>query len=256
LNELNQRLQDRFLFSAADLQANRGGQFSPRQKARQGAAGSSMRLALGVFIFVMIGTIAIIAFSTVRSSSAASIGDALPSLLIGSAVVGVVILIGVFSSRRYMTAARVKQISAAKGVAQVGRVRADSASFEIKIGATKLRLVTQEQLDAFQPGVEYRVFYLAGPVPTILSAEVVGTEAESDAIAALEKEAPVEQDRVVQLQGRARPILYVLAALVLGIPLLAIATADLTGWMRWALWAGMFAVAIGFAAWALRRLSA
>jgi len=253
MNELNQRLQDVFLFQSADLRANRGGRITPRQQARLRAAGSNMRLAMGVFVFVMLGTLGF--FVLASRQSGASEGGSTPTLLIVAAAIGVVILIGVLTSRGSMAATRSKRIGVAKGMAEVGRVRPDAAHFEIKIGATRLRLLTQEQLSAFQPGVEYRLFYLPGPAPTILSGEVVGSEAEAEAGAGEEAATPVEQDSVVRLQRRARPILFVLAGLTLGIPLLALATASLTGSLRWLVWVGMFAVAAGFVVWALRRLS-
>jgi hypothetical protein len=65
----------------------------------------------------------------------------------------------------------------------------------------------------------------------------------------------VEQDVVVQLQRRARPILYVLVVLVLGIPLLGFATAGLPAMLRGIVWGGTLCVAVGFVFWALRRVS-
>jgi hypothetical protein len=93
------------------------------------------------------------------------------------AVVLVVIVIGWLSSRKYMAAARSRQINVAKGPAAIVAQNPAQNDIKIKIGATTLRLLTMGQLSAFQPGTEYRVYYLAGPVPTILSAEVVGSEA-------------------------------------------------------------------------------
>jgi fatty acid desaturase len=255
MNERNQILRETFLFSASDLRANRAGQLSPRQQARQRAAGSSMRLAMAVFIFVMLATLGVLAFGAIRSGVASSLQDSLPTFLIVAAVVVLVILVGVLTSLRYMTAARVKQISIATGLAQVGTVREDASHFELKIGKTRLRLLTIEQLEAFQPGVAYRVHYLAGAVPFILSAEVEGSEAENDALAAVDISAPVEEDWVVRLQHRARPILYLLAILVVGIPLLGFAMADLSPGLQRAIWVVLLAVSIGFVFWAVRRIS-
>jgi hypothetical protein len=250
MNELNGQLQKNFYFSFTDLRANRGGQLSARQQARMRAAGSNTRLAIAIFIVVLLGSVGFIAVTT--------LGSGLPvsrlTLVITAVVVGVVILIGVLSSLKYITAQRARKISVAKGIAQAGRVREDQANFPIKIGATSLRLLALEQLEAFQQGVEYRVFYLAGPVPTILSAEVVGSEAELDALEASEPEAPVDQDSVVQLQRRGRAILYVLAVLALGIPLAGFAIPVLPPVLRWVAWAGLCGVSVVFIFWAVWRI--
>ena len=134
-------------------------------------------------------------------------------------------------------------------------MRADQANIQLKIGTTGLRLVTLEQLKAFQPGIEYRVFYLAGSVPTIPSAEVVGSEGGLEEIGSSVPDVPVEKDVVVQMQSHARPILYVLAVLVLGIPLLGFAIGGLPAMLRGIVWGGILCVAVGFVFWALRRVS-
>jgi len=138
---------------------------------RQRAAGASLCLAVVIFIVVMLATLGVVAFGAIRSGATNSLQDSLPTLLIVAVVVVEVILVGVLTSLRYMTAARVKQISVASGLAQVGKVREDGSYFEFKFGKTRLRLLTVEHLEAFQPGVAYRVHYLAGAVPFILSAE-------------------------------------------------------------------------------------
>jgi hypothetical protein len=254
MNDLNQRLQSTFLFSGADLRANRSGRLSPRQQNRLRAAGGSQRLALAVFVVVMAGTLAVILFGALLSSSRSGLepGTLVLPLAIIAAVIGGVILIGLLTSRRYMLGAQIKQMVMAQGPAAVGRVRSEAAQFEIRIGAAKIRLLTQEQLEAFQPAVEYRVFYLPGPAPMVLSAEVIGTEAEAEVDA--QDEPPVEQDAVIKMQRQARSILIVLAALVLGIPLLGFAASALPAGLRWAVWVALLAVAVGFAYWALRRL--
>lgn len=257
MNELNQNLQNVFLFHPADVRANRGGQLSPRQQARRRVGGTTMWVAMGVFFVVMIGTIGIIAFAAWQSGmfSAPGSRDTLTSLVVMAAVVGGMIVIGFLTSWRYLAAARTKQISVAKGKAELGKVRAEAAHFEIKIGTTKLRLLTEQQQTAFQPGVEYRVFYLAGPVPTILSAEVVGTEAEAETAGGEAESAPVAQDVVLLRQRRAMPLLFVLAGLVLCIPIVGIAASSLPDHLRLVGMAGLCLIAFGFVPFALWFLS-
>jgi len=254
MNEMNQLLQQTFLFQLADLRANQGGRLSPRQQARLRAASANMRLAMSVFIVVMLGTLALIGWMSWQSDAAFGMRsqESLPGLIAVGAVVVVVIVIGWLTSRKHMSAVRSKQIGVAKGEMQVGKIRPEEARFEIKIGATKLRLLTQEQLQAFQPGVEYRVYYLPGPAPTILSAEVVGSEWPEEAETIEETGAP---DGVVQMQQRARLILIVLGVLVLGIPIVAFAASTSEGGMRGEVWVALLVVAVGFVVWAVGRLS-
>ena len=47
MSDLNKSLQEMFFFSTADLVANRQGQLSHRQQARQRAAGTNLWLASG-----------------------------------------------------------------------------------------------------------------------------------------------------------------------------------------------------------------
>jgi hypothetical protein len=254
LDELNQRLQDAFRFTPDDVRANRGGRLSARQRAVLRAAGSNMRLAIMVFVFVMLGTLGVLAFSFVRSGGQAG-GAELIGLIVVAGVIGLIILVGVLTSRRYLVSAEVTSFRRAEGIAQPGKIKADAARFEVKIGATKLRLAGEEQLTAFQPGVAYRVFYLPRPVPLILAAEVIGSEAEIDAAAERTAQTPPERDPVVQLQRRARPILYVLGALVFGIPLAAAALGALPGFTGWLVFLVLLAVGVGFVYWSLQRLS-
>jgi hypothetical protein len=255
MNPLNQHLREAFLFSSADLRANRTGLLSARQQARQRAAGASMGLGMLIFFLVMVGTLGVIAFGSLASGTSSSLTspEMLTTLAIAGVVIGLVIVFGYFSSQKYMAAARAKTLQKAEGEAQIGKIREDAAHFEVKIGRTKIRLLTQEQLDTFQVGTAYRVFYLPGPVPTILSAEVIGTEAEADLMD--EPEAALEQDVVLQRHQAARPVVIVLAVLALGIPLVGFAAASLPSFLRSGVMLVLLVAAIGFVFWALRKMS-
>jgi hypothetical protein len=254
MDKRNQRLRETFLFYSSDLLANRRGQLSARQQARQRAAGASVRLASAIFILVMLGTLGIIGYGLMKSTAVSGPADTLPTLLLAAGVIGMVILVGVITSARYTTSTRGKQIGVAVGLAQAGKARPDQANFPLKIGKTSLRLTTEEHLAAFQAGVEYRVYYLPGVVPVILSAEVVGSEAEAEALAQSEAAFSPGQDPGLQLHRRARPILYVLGLLVLGIPLVGFAVSDWPAVSRWAAMAVLFVIGLAFVFWSLRRV--
>ncbi len=256
MNPLNQRLRQTFLFYSRDLLANRAGRLSERQQARQQAAGVSLRLGMTIFIVIMVGTLGVIAFASLQSGTVASLTD--PELLntlgIASAVIGLIILLSyLFSGRNYIKAAKSTTFKVAEGEAQPGKIKEDSAHFEIKFGKTKVRLVTLEQLEAFEMGTAYRVYYLPGPIPVILSGEVIGTEDEARQL--LETEVPLEKDKVLQGHSNARPVAIVLAVLTIGIPLAAFAAANLPGILRFVVILLLFGLSIGFVFWALRRVS-
>jgi hypothetical protein len=255
MNPLNRQLRETFHFTSRDLLANRAGQFSERQKARQSAAGVSITYGIVFFVVVMLGSLGIVFFfsSATGANEGASRFDTLVTTGIVLGVVALVLVLSLFSGRKRLAATKQKHIQKAEGEAQQGKIRADAAHFEVKIGRTKIRLLTQEMLDAFQAGESYRVYYLPGPAPTVLSAEVIGTEAEAAEF--LEPEGALEEDVILQRHRTMRPVVVVLAALTLGIPLAAFAASSLPGPLRWLGMAGLFLLALLFVGWALRRAS-
>ncbi len=156
-----------------------------------------------------------------------------------------------FSGRSYLKAARETKIKVAEGEAQPGKIKEDAAHFEIKLGKTKIRLLTLEQLESFEMGTDYRVYYLPGPIPTILSGEVIGTEEEANRF--LEAEVSIEKDQILAAHRRTRPIGIVLAVLTIGIPLAVFAAASLPGILRFIVSLAVLGVSVGFVFWALRR---
>lgn len=256
MNPLNQRLRQTFLFYSRDLLANRASQLSARQQARQQASGVSLRLGMTVFIIIMLGTLGVIAFASLTSGTSQSLTDPemLTTLGIAGGVIGLIILLTyLFSGRNYMQAAKAIQIKVAEGEAQHGKIKPDAAHFEIRLGKTKLRLLTPEQLEAFEVETAYRVYYLPGPIPTILSGEALGTEDEANQF--IEAEVPIEQDKVLQGHSNARPVVIVLAVLTLGIPLALFAAASLPDILRFVAVLIVIGLAVGFVFWALRRTS-
>lgn len=254
MNPLNQRLRQTFLFYSRDLLANRAGRLSERQQARQQAAGVSLRLGMTIFIVIMVGTLGVIAFASLQSGTSQSLTDPelLTTLGIAGGVIGLVILLSfLFSGRSYLKAARETKIKVAEGEAQPGKIKEDAAHFEIKLGKTKIRLLTLEQLESFEMGTGYRVYYLPGPIPTILSGEVIGTEDEANRF--LEAEVSIEKDQILAAHRRTRPIGVVLAVLTIGIPLAVFAAASLPGILRFIVSLAVLGVSVGFVFWAQRR---
>jgi hypothetical protein len=221
-------------------------------------------MGLVVFIFVMLGTFGFILFMQTQSQKR-TVLDISPqvaervaneqwtSLIIFSAVIGVVILgtIVWFLIQRARSATH--QISVAKG--PVESVSNDQANYniKIKIGETVLRLTTLEQLEAFASGVEYRVFYLAGARPIILSAEVVGRETADVKINEQDEER--EHIKFMQLQKRGRVVAVIVGLFAVIIPFLGVAASHLPKDWRSFAWILLLVIAIGFVCFALQWIS-
>lgn len=253
MNPKNQTLRDIFHFSSRDLLANRAGKLSERQKARQSAAGTSLKVGIAFFVVVMLGSLGLFFFFS--SATGANEGASEFDTMVGTgAVIGITVLIliiSLFSSQKHLAATKEKQIQKAEGEMSLGKIREDAANFEIKIGRTKIRLITLDQLEAFQVGERYRVHFLPGPIPTILSAEVIGTEAEADQY--IEPADSIEDDEVIQQHKRARPIVVVLAVLTFAFPLTMFAASVLPESLRCVVWLALLGIGFGFVTWALRR---
>lgn len=251
MNSLNQLLRATFLFTSRDLLANRTGRLSPLQEARRQALGASLKVGIAVFIIVMLGSLVFFGVASVASGTFTSFNDpdTQITLSILAGVFGLILVVGYFSSRRHTAAALSKLVKIAEGQVQHGTIRADAASFEIKIGRTKLRLLTETQLEAFEVGTAYRVYYIAGPAPTILSAEVIGTEDE--AAAQIELEPPVENDEIIKSQKRARRIVAIVALLSLCFPLLMLFAGNFSGPFPLVMFGVLLVVAFLFVHWSM-----
>jgi hypothetical protein len=250
MNPLNQVLRDTFLFSSRDLLANRAGRLSPLQEARQQALGASLKVGIAFFIIVMLGSLVFFGVASVASGTFTGFNDpdTQITLSILAGVFGLILVVGYFSSRKHTAVARSKLVQKAEGQVQRGTIREDAAFFEIKVGRTKLRLLTETQLEAFNVDLAYRVYYIAGPTPTILSAEVIGTEDE--AAAHVELESPVEHDAVIKSQKRARRIVAIVALLSLCFPFLMLLAGNLSGPFPLVMFGVLLAVAFLFVHWA------
>jgi hypothetical protein len=155
-----------------------------------------------------------------------------------------------------MAAAHTRRISVARGPAEVVSADSRNRTIRIAVGATVLRLAAEEQLLAFQPQTEYRVFYLAGPVPIILSAEVdTGEPPGEEAPAEPETGEQIAQDSQVQVIRRGYLIVVLIGVLALAIPVVGILASSLPGALRGAVWLVLLVLAVGFVLFAVWWLS-
>jgi hypothetical protein len=236
-------LRAAFRFEAADLAANREGRLSPRQAALLRAGRIGMRLSLGVFAVVMLGSVGLVAYFGWRLETP---GGWRSGAGAAAAVSAAVIAIGYLASRRHLATSRSRPVAVASGPVEIlSDVPADC---RVRIGGTPLRLPDAAALPAFQPGVQYRVHYLAGPVVFVLSAEPLGgrlprAHGAADAEAHADEPAANAQIGVVR---RGYAIVVLLGVLALGIPLAGVLAGDLPARLRPLAWIGLLAVALGF----------
>ena len=240
-------LREAFQFEGADLVANRAGRLSPRQTALLRAGRIGMQLSLAVFAVVMLGSVGLVVFFNLRLDTP---GGWSSGLWVPAAVAAVVIAGGYLLSRGHLSAARSQQVRVAHGAVEVVSNAADDC--RIRIGATPLRLASTAHLEAFQAGIEYRVYYLPGPRTIVLSAEAPWGEgaAPPDAIATEDAPVTTTADQLAVFR-RAYLIVALLGVLALGIPVAGVMVGSLPPGLRPVAWIGLLAVTIGFVRLAL-----
>jgi hypothetical protein len=246
------RLARAFDFDATDLAANRRGVLSPRQRAIRQTGRVAMRLAFAVFAAVVLGAAGLVAVPALRGGAGGATAGAAGGLV--WAVAAAAIAIGWLAVRPALAGARARTIRVASGRAEPARTGAP-AGRRVRLGATVLPVLTDDQLAAFVPGVDYRVWYLQGrPVPTILSAEVIGAHVLPPGAPAAIPTDPAG-DRRLRTIRRGMLLVVAIGALALAIPVLgAVADRWAAPW-RAALWVGLLAVAIGLVPFARRWLA-
>ena len=253
MHELNQRLQDAFAFLAADVSANRLGHITPRQSALIRAASASLRIGIIIFIVVMLGTFGVFLVISFASDSTGSNQEFRTTLTILAIVILAVIIIGLWTSRHYLVMPDARQIQVAQGKFHVTAKNALQNNIRIKIGPTLFLLQTLDQLAAFVEGTEYRIFYLPGTFPFVLSAYVVGTESEFEN---LRESAGIDSSakEILNRHRSARGVAILTGLLALGIPLIGVGASVLPESMRWIVFGALFLGALGFVPFALWRM--
>jgi hypothetical protein len=209
-------LEAAFAFTAPDREANRQGRLTKVQEARLRSASAGARLGLAVFALATLGSVGAVLLT--------GLSDSLPQASPGAAVVALAgvlaVAVGTAVSLPYVGALRGRRVAVAEGTAQPGR-REDA----VRIGVTELRLPSQEQRDAFLPGEPYRVFFLPGPVPLVLSAEALGGPSRRRVAAESlgEEEARAAADPALRLARRARWLVVGIGVFVLQVIALVVA---------------------------------
>jgi hypothetical protein len=260
MSELDQRLRKMFAFEEFDVRANRAGRMSRRQEALLQVAGRNVRLGFFVFAVVLLGSVAFVGFLAIQaggSSPSDLLADPgmLTALGVVVAVAVAVIGIGAVLTQRYTSNLSARQFSVARGEARVAHNAA--GNWQIRIGVTRLRLPSEDHLQAFRPGVEYRVFYLPGAMPMILSAETTAGDRPDTLrpLTAAEEAALAAKDPGVRGARYAWLVVAALGVMALGIPVAGVLSAALPAWQRCVVMGGLFALAVGYVPLALRLVS-
>lgn len=226
-------LREVLRFRPEDLAANRRGHLSPGQRVLLSAGRSAMHLSFAVFATVMAASALGLGLTLAPENGPAVIW----LLPLGAlAVVG----LGWAISRPYL-GAPARPMTTVTGI-----VAEDPDPAVLRIGTARLRLGAAGVAAAFVPGLRYRVHYLDGPVPLVLSAEWLDREGP-------EAPAPAGPDPRLATLRRGRALVLVLGAVTVALILAAtLAPAALTAAGPWPLIAGGVAFAIAAALW-LRR---
>jgi hypothetical protein len=242
-HDLDRPLREAFRFDAADLAANRAGRLSPRQDALLRAGRRGMQLSLAVFAVVMVGSVGLVAFFNRRSGMSENKGG----IAVAAGVALVVIVVGYIQSRRHLSAAGSRKLSAAQGPAEI--LSGAPEACRVRFGQTSLRLPGVDALEAFVPGSEYRVYYVAGPVALVLSAESLA-RGMSPGDPAADADADAEEHAAASAQigivRRGYVIVVLIGLLALGLPVAGVLARDLPPRLQLLAWIGLLGVASGF----------
>jgi hypothetical protein len=176
-------LNTAFDFTDDDLVANRAGRLSPAQQARMSKLRGRAQVAnlvFGAVFVVILVVIAIIVLPGVLAPQPAG-SSAVPPGIIALVLAGVlgVIVFSVFRSRRKLqgvagavltTEGEAKTRS---GSVEVGDGAGEAAVYRLTVGSVTFPLSSADQLAPFLQGTRYRVYYVKGTLPVVVSAEAV-----------------------------------------------------------------------------------
>jgi hypothetical protein len=179
---MSAELQSAFQFTDDDLVANREGRLSPTQQARMSKVRGGAQVAnlvFGAFFVVILVIIAVVVLPGVLAPQAAG-SSAVSPVLIVLVLVGVlgVVVLSVLRTRRKMrgiagavltTEGEAKTRSGMVDVGEAG----SAGMFRLTVGGVTFPIPSGDQLAAFTAGQRYRVYYVAGTLPMVVSAEKV-----------------------------------------------------------------------------------
>ena len=175
-------LQSAFDFTDDDLVANRAGRLSPTQQARMSKRRGGAQIAnlvFGAFFVVILIVIAIVVLPGVMAPQPAG-SSAVSPVLIALVLVGVlgVVVFSVLRTRRkmrgvagavFMTEGEAKTRSGMVDVGEAG----SAGMFRLTVGGVIFPIPSGDQLAAFTAGQRYRVYYVKGTLPIVVSAEQI-----------------------------------------------------------------------------------
>lgn len=176
-------LNSAFDFTDDDLTANRAGRLSPAQQARMSKLRGRAQVAnlvFGAVFVVILVVIAVIVLPGVLAPQPTG-SSAVPPGIIALVLVGVlgIVVLSVLRSRRKLqgvagavltTEGEAKTRS---GLVDVGEGTASAAIYRLTVGKVTFPLSSAEQLAPFTEGRRYRVYYVKGTLPVVVSAEEV-----------------------------------------------------------------------------------
>lgn len=166
-------LMTAFAFDADDLDANRQGRLSARQRVNLRATNQAM-VIMGT---VMVGVtyLFLAAMPLLMSDRATTSADGTIGLIIGTAII-TVLLLGSFARGYWQMRGQVHGwVRVADGVAAPAVMGGDTAATQAvrtsRVGTLAVPLVAAGQETALMAGRRYRVYYLPGPLPRVLSVD-------------------------------------------------------------------------------------
>jgi len=166
-------LMTAFAFDADDLDANRQGRLSARQRVNLRASNQAMVIMGAVMVGV---TYLFLAFMpSLMNDRATTTTDGTIALVIGTGLITLLLLASFAHGYWQMRGQVHGWVRVSDGVAAPAVLGGDSAATQAvrtsRVGRLAVPLVSAEQEAALVSGVRYRVYYLPGPLPRVLSVD-------------------------------------------------------------------------------------
>lgn len=176
-------LHTEFQFTDEDLVANRAGRLSPTQQARmtkkRGQA-QVVNLVFGAIFLVILVVIAIIVLPGLLAPQPAGSSAVSPGIiaLVLVVVLGIIVLSVLRSRRKLQGVAGAVlttegEAKTRSGMVEVGDGAGAAAVYRLTVGSVTFPLSSAAQLSPFTKGQRYRVYYVRGTLPIVVSAEAV-----------------------------------------------------------------------------------
>lgn len=165
------RLMKAFGFDADDLDANRAGRLSERQRANLRAHRQMMGIMLGLMlgvIYLSVGLIPVVLGPLPAGASATTSGDD-AGLIMGIGLINALVLLSCLYTYWLLRDQIHARLSVVEGVA--GPAPATSRVPSLGIGPVAIPVIGAEQTSALAEGARYRVCFIRGPAPIVLSIE-------------------------------------------------------------------------------------